>query len=149
MKNRLMIANRDPEWLDVNQMFLGRLGYEVETCTDGLECLAKLRFEAPAMLVLDLDLPWGGGDGVLAWLREEREAPRVPVLLMGPAAAGADRYKFLEWPVLEFLPKPVGLIQLLDSIRSAFESQKRTEPSGLNHVRRTQSVTSDEKVYRP
>ncbi len=147
MKNRLMIANRDPEWLDVNQIFLGRLGYEVQTCTDGLECLAKLRSEVIAMLVLDLDLPWGGGDGVLAWLREESAAPRIPVLLMGPAAARADRFEFQEWPVVEFLPKPVGLIQLLDAIRSAFERQERTEPSGLNHVRQTQSVTSDEKVY--
>lgn len=147
MKNRLMIANRDLDWLDVNQIFLSKLGYVVETCTDGLECLANLRFDAPALLVLDLDLPWGGGDGVLAWLREERAAPRIPVLLMGPAEAGSDRYLFNEWPVVEFLPKPVGLIRLLDSIRAAFESQQRADPSDLNRAHGTQSVTSDEKVY--
>jgi hypothetical protein len=44
----------------------------VETASDGLDCLKKLRRATPAALVLDLKLHWGGGDGVLAWLREDR-----------------------------------------------------------------------------
>lgn len=147
MKHRLLIADRDVEWRELNQRFLAEVGYEVETSTDGLDCLAKLRHSAPAMLVLDLELPWGGGDGVLAWLREESSAPRIPVLLMGPAAAGLDRASFNESPVVEFLPKPVGLNRLLESIRSAFVRTERSEPSNLNRVPLAQSRSWDVKGY--
>ena len=89
MKQRLLIADRDAELCEVYRRFLTERGYEVETSTDGLDCLAKLRQVTPAVLVLDLELLWGGGDGVLAWLREERPAPRIPVLLTATACRPA------------------------------------------------------------
>lgn len=134
MKHRLLIANRDVKWCELYQRFFTELGYEVETSSDGLDCLAKLRYAAPAMLVLDLELPWGGGDGVLAWLREESSAAKIPVLLMGPAAAGPDRGRFKESPAVEYLPKPVGLTRLLDSIRTAFARTERRTPSSVDRA---------------
>ena len=73
----------------------------------------------PAVLVLDLELLWGGGDGVLAWLREESPAPRIPVLLTATAAAPPDMAEFNEPPVVDYLPKPFALTALLESVRSA------------------------------
>ena len=102
MKHRLLIAISDAEWCELYRRFLTELGYEVETATNGLDCLANLRQVAPAVLVLDLELPWGGGDGVLAWLREE-----------SPAL------------VVDYLPKPVALTPLLESVRSAVASRER------------------------
>ena len=127
MKHRLLIANRDAELCDLYRRFLTELGYEVETATDGLDCLAKLRLAAPAVLVLDQELLWGGGDGVLAWLREESPAPKIPVLLMAAAAAGLDRGVFKESPVVDYLPQSVALTPLLDSVRSAVASRERRE----------------------
>lgn len=148
MNNRLLLANPDIEWRELNHRFLVALGYEVETSTDGLDCLAKLRRSAPAMLVLDLDLLWGGGNGVLAWLREESTAPRIPVLLMGLADAGPNRERFNESPVVEYLPKPVGPFRLLESIRSAFVRAERSEPLNLNFAPRSQTLSWDVKGYR-
>ena len=76
MKQALLIADRDAELCDVYRRFLTDRGYEVETSSDGLDCLRKLRQVTPAVLVLDLELLWGGGDGVLAWLREESLSAR-------------------------------------------------------------------------
>ncbi len=60
MKNRLLIADRNGESCEVYRRFLTERGYEVETSTDGLDCLAKLRQVRPVVLVLDLELLWGG-----------------------------------------------------------------------------------------
>ena len=136
VKHRLLIANRDVQWRELYQRFFAELGYEVETAADGLDCLAKLRHAAPAMLVLDLELPWGGGDGVLAWLHEESSAPKIPVLLMGSAAALPDMTEFNEPHIVDYLPKPAGLTRLLDSIRSAFARTERGEPQNVNRVPR-------------
>ena len=86
MKQRLLIADRDADLCELYRRFLADMGYAAEACTDGLDCLAKLRRARPAVLVLDLELLWGGGDGVLAWLREESPAAGIPVLLTASAS---------------------------------------------------------------
>jgi len=134
MKQRLLIADRDAERCEVYRRFLTERGYEVEISTDGLDCLAKLRQVTPAVLVLDLELLWGGGDGVLAWLREESPAPRIPVLLTATAAGPPDMAEINEPPVVDYLPKPFALAGLLERIRSAVAKQGRREPSNRDRL---------------
>jgi DNA-binding response OmpR family regulator len=118
MKRIVLVAEGDTELCDVYRTFLTGRGHEVETATDGLDCLEKLRRLNPAVLVLDLDLRWGGGDGVLAWLRE-RPSPWLPVVLTATAGCPDGVAKFLEPPVVDYLPKPFTLKALLASVRSA------------------------------
>jgi DNA-binding response OmpR family regulator len=119
MKPTLLIADSDPELCKVYQSFFAAHGYEVETASDGLDCVAKLRRATPAALVLDLKLRWGGADGVLAWLREERTASEVAVILTATASAGLDTGEVVVPPVIGFLLKPFTLTTLLESVRSA------------------------------
>src|SRR5215472_6746841 len=119
MKPTLLIADTDAELCDFYQKFLTARGYEVETASDGLDCLAKLRRATPAAVVLDLELHWGGGDGVLAWLREERAASGIAVILTATAGRPADLNEIIEPPVTGFLLKPFPLKALLERIRSA------------------------------
>jgi len=132
MRQYLLIADRDADRCEVFRRFLTERGYEVETSTDGLGCVAKLRQVTPALLMLDLELLWGGGDGVLAWLREESPAPRFPVLLTAPAAGPPAMAAFNEPPVVDYLPRPFALAGLLERIRSAIAKKGRREPSNLD-----------------
>jgi DNA-binding response OmpR family regulator len=61
---------------------LARRGFHVETAADGLECLDRLRSGRPDILVLDPDLLWGQGDGVLALMHDDENVPRVPVIFL-------------------------------------------------------------------
>jgi DNA-binding response OmpR family regulator len=119
MRPTLLLAERNPELRHFYQRFITSRGYEVETAADGLECLAKLRRAMPAAVVLDLELCWGGGHGVLAWLREERTTSKVPVILTATAGYPADDTQVLEPPVIRFLVKPVAATVLLETVRSA------------------------------
>src|SRR5215472_2155778 len=103
MKPTLLIADTDAELCDFYQKFLTERGYQVETASDGLDCLAKLRRVTPAAVVLDLELRWGGGDGVLAWLRKERAASGVAVILTATAGYTLDAREVIEPPVIGFL----------------------------------------------
>ena len=134
MKHRLLIADHDAGLCELYGKFLAEMGYDVETSTDGLDCLAKLRRATPAVLVLDLDLLWGGGDGVIAWLREKGRAPGIPVLLTASALDQHDMAEISEPPVVDYLPKPYTLASLLEKIRSAVANKGRRNPSGQNSV---------------
>jgi DNA-binding response OmpR family regulator len=130
MKQTLMIADGDAELCDVYRAFFTKLGYEVETASGGLDCLEKLRRVTPAVLVLDLDLPWGGGDGVLAWMREGSAAAGIPVVLTSTAGYPEDRAEHIEAPVVEYLAKPFALAALLDSVRSLVQPKDQGSRPG-------------------
>jgi len=130
MKQTLLIADGDAELCDLYQRFLVERGYEVETSSDGLDCLRKLRQLTPAALVLDLELHWGGGDGVLAWLREENLTHGIPVILTATAGYSQSFADFIEPPVVEYLPKPFTLTVLLERVRSAVAT---TAQNGAGH----------------
>ena len=134
MKQTLLIANGDAELCDLYRRFLTARGYDVEISLDGLDCLEKLRRLETAVLVLDLELRWGGGDGVLAWLRDESLMPGIPVILTATAGCAQDFAEFIESPVVAYLPKPFALTGLLESVRSAVAKKGRREPSNLHRV---------------
>jgi two-component system phosphate regulon response regulator OmpR len=134
MKQTLLIADGDAELCYLYRRFFTERGYEVKTSSDGLDCLEKLRRVEPAVLVLDLELRWGGGDGVLAWLREQSPAPGMPVVLTATAGNPLDMAEFKDPPVVDYLPKPFALTALLESIRSTVANKGRREPSNLDRV---------------
>ena len=90
---------------------------------DGLHGARKLRQVTPAVLVLDMELRWGGGDGVLGWLREEPQFLPGRVVLTTTAAVPAHMLDSLaplngkseeKGPVVKTLTKPFPLSALLD-----------------------------------
>ena len=87
MKPRLLIADNDADLCHVFQRFLADRGFEVETASDGLSCVEKVHSMRPAALLLDRGLYWGGGDGVLAWLREESAMSGPAVVLTATAGS--------------------------------------------------------------
>jgi two-component system response regulator MprA len=119
MNQALLIADGDAELCDVYRGFFACQGFDVKTALDGLDCVEKLRRVTPAVLVLALELRWGGGDGVLAWLREEGAKSGVPVILTIAAGSPPHMAAFTEPPVVDHLCKPFALTALLERVRSA------------------------------
>jgi CheY-like chemotaxis protein len=113
---RLLIADGDAERLELSRRFFVMCGLTVETAASGIECMEKLGPFAPNALLLEWDLPWGGADGVLACLRENRMAPPGVVLA---AANGAILPHPAEAPVAKVHRRPVRLGELLRSLQAA------------------------------
>ncbi len=119
MKPVLLVADGDSELCQIYERFLASRGFDVETAGDGLDCLVKLRRRCPTVVVLDLDICWGGGDGVLAWLREGMCSAWVPVVLTATAGSPQHFSESVEPPVVQCLQKPFTLAVLLEAVRGA------------------------------
>lgn len=119
MSDTILFADTDGELCELYQRFFLQRGYEVETARDGLECLTKLQQRKPAVLILELELPWGGADGVLGCMEEETSLSSIPVIIIGtnspPAALSADHNPLVYFSLL----KPFRFDDLLASIRAA------------------------------
>lgn len=127
MKPTLLIAEDDVELCELYQRFFTQRGYDVETAADGLDCQALLLRLTPSVVILDLELRWGGGDGVLAWLREERGLLDVPVILTATAGYTVTAQDTGP-PVVKVLTKPFALTALLESVRAATAVKRETTP---------------------
>lgn len=126
----ILFADGDRVLRDTYVELFSSHGLQVETARDGLECLAKLRRFVPDLLILDLELLWGGSDGVLAWLREERTLPALPVVVMASAGRGLD----IEPPVVALLSKPFASPTLLASVCAALGLQRTEQWSPWDRV---------------
>jgi CheY-like chemotaxis protein len=100
-----------------------RHGYDVETANGGLECLAKLRHRTPDLLVLRWTLPWGGGDGILAWLREQPVDRRAPAVLVigGSPDDGVSHHS--SPVVVQHLPKTASAHEVVREVQTILGSR--------------------------
>lgn len=109
-----LFTDTDGELRDVYNWLLTSYGFEVETAGDGLECLAKLRQFVPDLLILDLDMLWGGGGGVLGVISEDRRLLPSRVVLTSAIAPMHVLEGLASPPVVQALTKPFQLSALFE-----------------------------------
>ena len=128
MRTGLLIAEADAELRGIFDRHSSALGFDVQTAADGLECWAKLQARAPDALVVDVEIPWGGGDGVLACLREHSDGTMAPAVFV----TGDDRPEVLSRrfgiPLGHCFQKPFQLSRLLDSVRAVVAAGRQFAP---------------------
>jgi CheY-like chemotaxis protein len=89
-------------------------GYEVVVARDGLEALAMLTTQRPAVIVLDWAMPRMDGPAFAAALRQRGLHPGIPVLLL--TADGRARQKAAEVGAEGYMAKPFDMTELLDEV---------------------------------
>ncbi len=78
---KLLIADDDPDFVDVTCYALRRDGYDIVTAPDGVRARDLVRTQAPDLVVADSDLPRIDGYELC---REIRRSGRTPVILLIP-----------------------------------------------------------------
>ena len=98
------VVDDDPELRKMVGTYLLDQGYDVRCLCDVKQFEARLEFQRPDLLVLDLMMP---GDDGLAALRRLRDAgDDLPVVMLTARADGVDRIIGLEQGADDYLGKP-------------------------------------------
>jgi DNA-binding response OmpR family regulator len=135
---RILLADRDPDTLDVTAYALRRDGHTVVTATSGPDALRRLPTDRPQLLLLDAELPPGGGAELCRQVRQ-RDGD-LPVILLSARTdddhvvagfrAGAD----------DFVAKPFSPRQLAARIQAVWrrrggagepEPQREVDVNGM------------------
>ncbi len=124
---RVLMADPDPSVAPVYREPLMREGFELATATSGLECVARLRERVPDVLVLEPQMPWGGGEGVLAIMDESLDLAMVPVMILTACRdphvlKRVERFSISDYHVKPLVPDrlPRRLRSFLDHPRLRF-----------------------------
>jgi len=136
---RVLLADPDVSLLTTYRGYLAGEGFEVATVTNGLDCLAQLRWFHPDVLILEPDLPWGWGDGVLARMQDHTDVPLVPVIVVSAGKRLANLSHGEPCPVRDFQLKPLAPYLLAQRIRQLVE--QLPSPEGYMRKPLTQPIT--------
>lgn len=85
MRSSILFVDHDIRLTDAVYRALSAKGHDITACTDALQCVTALHETAPCVLVLDREILWGGGDGVLEYLiRDQPLMPPMVVVTVDP-----------------------------------------------------------------
>jgi DNA-binding NtrC family response regulator len=134
---RILIADDDPDIVEVLGDRLVSQGYQVRTARDGIEALRSIHDEAPDVVLLDLQMPRMGGLDVLRKLSDEgREVTVVVVTAVGTIERAVEAMKNGAY---DFITKPFNPEQVTLTIAKALERE------GLRRTNRLLASQIEEK----
>lgn len=76
------------------------------------------RYPVPVVALLDLKLPRRSGHEILAWLRQQPELKRLPVVVLTSSKQNPDINQAYDLGANSYLVKPVGLAALVEIVQS-------------------------------
>ena len=117
MAHTILVADDEPDTLDLLEITLGRAGYRVLKARNGKEALELARQEHPDLLLLDVMMPQMSGLDVLKTLRAEGAAP--PVIVFSARGRADDLAAGIEAGAIQYLVKPTSRERLLEAVRAA------------------------------
>ncbi len=91
-------------------------GYSTVEARTGEDAVELARSQAPAVVLMDVQLPGIDGVEALARLRGDERTASIPVLALTAQAMHGDRERFLEAGFDGYLSKPVDLVELLRAV---------------------------------
>jgi class 3 adenylate cyclase len=115
---RILIADDNPDNLDIFQTRLALHGYEILTATDGEEALEIARGRHPDLILLDIMMPKMDGIEVCRQLKADPSLPFMPIIMVTAKADSKDIVAGLEAGGDEYLTKPVDQAGLVARVKS-------------------------------
>ncbi len=100
----IWVVDDDPELRQMVGTYLIDQGYDVRCLSDVKQLEARLEFQRPDLIVLDLMMP--GDDGLTALRRLRDAGDDLPVVMLTARGDGVDRIIGLEQGADDYLAKP-------------------------------------------
>lgn len=76
------------------------------------------RYPLPVLILLDLKLPRKSGTEVLAWLRQQPELKRLPVVVLTSSKEYADINRVYDLGANAYIAKPVAFDNLVEIVKT-------------------------------
>ena len=111
MKKILIADDRAPS-RELIREILEMAGYQVAEAPDGARALEMARQLSPDLILLDIEMPFLNGFGVIEKLREDPRFAATPVVALTASAMQGDREKALQAGFTGYISKPVRLAAL-------------------------------------
>lgn len=131
MTIRILIADDEPNQLELLSFNLGQEGFTVISVTDGEQALEKARELQPDLMVLDWMMPGMSGIEVCRTLRSDADTRNIPIIMLSARNEEGDRTLGLDVGADDYVAKPFSPRELVLRVRAVL---RRTRPSLFEEI---------------
>ncbi len=131
--NKILIADDEPDILEIIQFNLQAEGYEVITAKNGDDAFEKAKIHRPDLIMLDVMMPGKTGLEVCALLRMNPAFKETLIIFLTALSDEGSEIKGLESGADDYLTKPIRPKVLLSKV-NAFFRRLNKEDTGVVEI---------------
>ena len=128
---RVLIADDEPNQLELLSYNLGRSEFEVVCAEDGQQALEMIEDHRPDLVILDWMMPNMSGIDVCRTLRGRPETKLLPVILLSARGEEGDRTLGLDIGADDYISKPFSPRELISRVKALL---RRSRPALVDDV---------------
>jgi two-component system alkaline phosphatase synthesis response regulator PhoP len=137
---KILIADDEPDILEIIQYNLKKEGYEVATAKDGDDALEKAKTTKPDLIILDIMMPKKSGIEVCEILRSQPVFNDTLIIFLTALNDETSHIKGLETGADDFVTKPISPKVLISRVNALF---RRTNKEIEGKVLKIENLTID------
>jgi twitching motility two-component system response regulator PilG len=115
-KSTILVLEHSPTIRKLLQLTLSQSGYHVVTSANENDAVKAISKHNPDLIVVDTELPGGGGYRLCKQVRKSREAQHIELVLLSDRKGFRDKMRRRSLRASEYLSKPFTPLALLDSV---------------------------------
>jgi two-component system, OmpR family, alkaline phosphatase synthesis response regulator PhoP len=128
---KVLIADDEPDILEILKYNLSREGYEVVTAKDGDEALEKARRTQPDLVILDVMMPKKTGVEVCQLLRAQQAFKETLIVFLTAVNDEGTQIRGLETGADDYISKPISPKVFLSRVNALFRRLNKQETKKL------------------
>lgn len=137
---KVLIADDEPDILEILKYNLEKEGYKVFTAKDGAEALDKARLTQPDLIVLDMMMPRKNGMEVCEVLRAQVAFKHTLIMFLTALSDEATQVKSFSAGADDYISKPVSTNVFVSKVNALFRRVNKPQ---------TNIITIDNLIIDP
>ena len=118
MSIRILVADDEPNQLELLTFNLTQAGFEVVRAGDGQQALDMVEEHRPDLVIIDWMMPHMSGIDVCRTLRSRSETKRLPIIILSARGEEGDRTLGLDIGADDYISKPFSPREMVSRVRA-------------------------------
>lgn len=131
IRKKVLVADDEPDILEIIGYNLAREGYEVTTAKDGDEALVKAKTGQFDLIILDIMMPKRNGVEVCEILRSQPAFKDTLIMFLTALNDESAHIKGLETGADDYVSKPISPKVLMSRVNALFRRIKKDPENGV------------------
>ncbi|HTE11682.1 MAG TPA: response regulator transcription factor [Chitinophagaceae bacterium] len=131
---KILIADDEPDILEIVHYNLKHEGYEVYTAKDGDDALVKAKQLKPDLIILDIMMPKKSGVEVCSILRTQPAFKDTLIIFLTALSDESSQIKGLDTGADDYVNKPISTKVLVSRVNALFRRVNKPENENNNSL---------------
>ena len=138
MNINILIADDEPNQLELMSFNLSNAGYSIIKATNGKEAIELIENHSPDLIILDWMMPKMSGIDVCRTLRSRSETKQIPIIILSARSEDSDKSLGLDTGADDYISKPFSPKELISRVKALL---RRARPALVNDILQHNDLT--------